>query len=247
MKKNLIFSAASLLFLWLVWLIAAAAVKNEYILPPFGAACSAAGRLLVDAAFWRAFGNTFLRTVVAFLASALLGVGLALVADLHPFIRAFFAPVVSVLRTVPTMAVILILLLWTSPSAAPVIVALLVLFPAFYAATLAAVDDVKARYGELAEAFRISAGRRIFQMVLPLSAPSVLGQAGSILSMGLKITISGEVLSNTFRSLGGMMQEAKMFVEMPTLMALTLLSVVVGFLLEACFALLKRLVVRWRE
>ena len=44
------------------------------------------------------------------------------------------------------MAVILILLIWTTPSVAPVIVAGLVLFPAAYAAALTAMDEVHESY-----------------------------------------------------------------------------------------------------
>ena len=235
------------MFLWLAWIIAYSLVKNEYVLPSFWDAVKDCGRLFKDAAFWRAFFNTLLRTAWAFLFSLSLGVGLALVASLHKAVRSFFAPVISVMRTVPTMAIILMLLIWTNPRVAPVIVSLLVLFPSFYAATLAAVDEVGAHYGELARAYGVSAKRRIFKMYLPLSAPSVLKQSGAIFSMGLKITISGEVLSNTYRSLGGLMQEAKMFVNMPTLMALTLVSILLGFLLEGVGLLAYRLIVRWRS
>ena len=246
MKKNLIFSALALIFLWLAWLIAHAAVRNDYILPSCWEALKECGRLLGEAAFWRAFFNTLLRTLWAFLFSLLLGAGLALVANLHGAVRAFFAPIISVLRTVPTMAIILMLLIWTNPRVAPVLVALFVLFPSFYAATLSALDEVRENYGDLARVFHVGVGRKIGRMYLPLAAPSVLRQAGSIFSMGLKITISGEVLSNTFRSIGGLMQEAKMFVEMPRLMALTLLSVFVGFALEGLGLLLYKLIVRWR-
>ncbi len=246
MKKELLFSALALVFLWAAWLIAAAVVRNEYVLPSFWEACGETGRLLSDAAFWRAFGNTLLRTLLAFSISLLLGAGLAFAANLHRAVRAFFAPVVSVLRTVPTMAIILILLIWTNPRIAPVVVSLLVLMPAFYAATLAALDEADERYGELARAFGVSGGRKLVKMYLPLSAPPVLKQAGGIFSMGLKITISGEVLSNTYQSLGGLMQEAKMYLEMPRLFALTLVSILLGFLLEGVCVLCYKLVVRWR-
>lgn len=246
MKKNLLFSALAVVFLWLTWIIAYAVVKNDYVLPSFWETVKECGRLLSEAAFWRAFGNTLLRTLWAFLLSLVLGVGLALVANLHGVVRAFFAPVISVLRTVPTMAIILMLLIWTNPRVAPVLVSLFVLFPSFYAATLASLDEVSVGYGDLVRTFGVGMGRRIMKMYLPLSAPSVLKQAGAIFSMGLKITISGEVLANTFRSLGGMMQEAKMFVDMPTLMALTLVAVLLGFALEGFGLLVYKLIVRWR-
>ena len=243
----MLFSALSVIFLWLAWIIAYALVGNEYVLPSFWETVKEFGRLLIEVSFWRAFGNTLLRTLWAFAFSLVLGVGLALLASLHEAVRAVFAPIISLLRTVPTMAIILMLLIWTNPRVAPVIVSLLVLFPSVYAATLAAVDEVGENYGELAKAYGVSVKRKIFKMYLPLAAPSVLKQSGAIFSMGLKITISGEVLSQTFRSLGGMMQQAQTYLDIPRLLALTILAVVLGFLLEGLCALAYKLVVRWRS
>ncbi len=245
--KNLALSGAAVLTVIAVWVVACLIVRNDYVLPSFFDTCKEVGGLFSDAAFWTAFCGTLVRTAVAFFVALILGILLALVANLRTWVRAFLSPIVSVLRTVPTMAVILMLLLWTTPRVAPVIVSLLVLLPAVYAATLSSLDEVTAEYGVLARAFRIPAWKRAMKMYLPLVAPPVLGQAGSIFSMGLKITVSGEVLANTFQSLGGMMQEAKMFVAMPRLMALTLVTVAVGFLLEGACLIVYRLIVRWRR
>ncbi len=247
MKKNLIFSALAILFLWLVWIIAYFCVRNDYLLPSFWETFRAMGKLFANGFFWRAFFGTFLRTLISFAVSFLLGAGLAALSCLFGWVRAILSPIVSVLRTVPTMAIILVLLLWTNAFIAPVIVTLLVIFPAFYGAMLAELDEVRAEYGVLAQTFNVPAGRQVFSMYIPLCAPNILGQAGGILSMGLKITVSGEVLSQTYRSLGGMMQNAQLFLEMPTLLALTVLVVVLGFLLEGLCLLLKKVLVRWRR
>ncbi len=247
MKKNLLFSALAIVAMWLTWIAAYFIVRNDYLLPSFWETCGEIGRQLVGAAFWRAFAGTLLRTLAAFGLALALAVALACCAALSGAVRAFFAPVVSVLRTVPTMAVILILLLWTSHAVAPVLVSLLVLFPALYAALLASLDEAKEHYGLLCRAFKVSAPRKIFKLYLPAVAPSVLAQAGSILSMGLKITVSGEVLAQTFRSLGGAMQDAQLGLEIPRLFALTVLVVLLGFLLEGGCLLLSKCIVRWRE
>ena len=246
-KKNALFSAIALIALWLVWVIAYYLVRNDYVLPSFWETFREMGRLLTEASFWRAFGNSFLRTLWAFLVSLALGVALAIPAHLKRGVRAFLAPVISVLRTVPTMAVVLMLLLWTTPAVAPVIVSALVLFPAVYAAALASLDEVGEAYGEVVRAFRVNVGRQILKMYLPLAAPMLLKQSGSVFSLGLKVVISGEVLASTFRSLGGMMQEAQMYLQMPRLMALTLLTVILGFVLEGACRLAYICIVRWRE
>ena len=81
-KKNALFSAVALIALWLVWVIAYYIVRNDYVLPSFWETLRETGRLLGEASFWRAFGNTFLRTLWAFLVSLALGVGLAIPAHL---------------------------------------------------------------------------------------------------------------------------------------------------------------------
>lgn len=245
-KKNLLFSALALLFLWVVWIIAYYAVGNAFLVPSIGDTFSALGEYLASGAFWTAFSRTLLRTVLSFLISLLLGVGLAALAVNVKWVRAFLAPVISVLRTLPTMAIILILLLWTSPSVAPVIVTLLVLFPAVYAAALAALDDVKGEFSALVQAYGVSKGRQLVQMYLPLVAPNLLKQSGGIFSMGLKVTVSGEVLASTARSIGGLMQDARI-AHPAHLMALTLVTVLLGFLLEGACLLAYKLIVRWKR
>ena len=44
--------------------------------------------------------------------------------------------------------------------------------------------------------------------------------------------VSAEVLSYTLNSFGGMMQQARLFSEMPRFAALTLMCIVIGLLLE---------------
>lgn len=250
--KNFLFSLLSVAFMWLVWLIAYFCVNNEYVLPSIGATFSQMGKLLFTGgetarAFWTAFAHTLLRTFGAFAFSFFAGALLAVLALLQNWARAFLAPIVSVLRTVPTMAIILILLLWTSPAFAPVVVSVLVLLPAVYSAVLAALDEVTEGYGEMARSYRVGTGRKIFRMYLPLSLPSVLKQSGGIFSLGLKITVSGEVLASSYPGLGWLMQDAKLVPDMlPSLLALTVLTVLLGFLLEGVCALLYKCIVRWR-
>lgn len=247
MKKNILISVGSIAFVWLIWVVAYFCVANDYLLPSFWETFSAMGRLFSGAEFWVAFLNTLLRTLVSFAVSLLFGVALALVSALFGAVRAFLAPVISVLRTLPTMAVILVLLLWTNPSIAPVIVSVLVLFPAVYAAALASFDRTTERFGVVANVYNVSLKSKIFKMYLPLCAPSLFTQAGGILSLGIKITVSGEVLSSTYKSLGGLMQNAKMFVDIETLLALTLVTLLIGFLLEGGCYLLGKKVVRWKQ
>lgn len=245
MKKNLLFSALSLAILALAWVAVYFIVRNDGIVPSLWDTFAAAGREFGSAAFWRGFAFTLLRDLAAFALAFLMGAGLAALAALSGKARALIAPVVSVFRSAPTIAVTLILLAWAVRypslySTAPIIVALLVLLPTLYAAMLASVDEVRAEYGEFASVFGVSAKNQLFKMYVPLAAPPVLAQCGPILSLGLKITVSGEILARTYRSIGGLMQTAQLELQMASLFALTLIVVVIGFALEGAGYLLYR-------
>ena len=157
---------------------------------------------------------------------------MATAAYLLPSLGHFLSPLVSVMRSLPTMAVILIILVWTTPVQAPVAVAFLALFPLLYSGIFSALKQVDGKLVEMSKIYRVPVRKQIFGLYLPSAAPYVLREAAAALSFSLKLTVSAEVLANTYQSLGGMMQEAKIYVEVPALFALTALVVIAGFLLE---------------
>lgn len=244
--KNAIYSITALAAMWLGWVILYEITGNDIIIPSVGDVVKRIGACFVSDTFYAAFGGTLSRTAVAFFISLVAAFVLAIAAYICEAIRGIFNPVLSFLRTLPTMAISLILLVWTSPKTAPLIITSLVSFPMLYSLVLSAVDNVGREYGELAKAYKLPLSDRIFKIYLPLSAPVVLADIGAQASLALKVTVSAEVLCSTYKSLGGMMSEAKVFLEMGDLFAITLIVTAVGLLTELAFFALKKLVVRWK-
>lgn len=242
---NLIFTLTALVLMWVIWVIAYFAEGNEYVIPSFGDAMKEAWELLGGAVFWHAFANTLLRTLEAFALSFVLAAALSALSEACRPFGAIFRPFVAVLRTIPTMAIILILLLWTTPLAAPVIVAFLVTFPLVYAQFSAAFAGVDRKLLEMAKLYGVPRSRRLFKIYVPAVLPNILSQAGAAFSLTLKIMVSAEVMARTYRSIGGLMQDARNYLEIPELFALTVLTVVAGGLLEWALGKLTLLTRKW--
>lgn len=232
--------------MWLAWLIAYYAVANDYIIPSFFDTMKSMGKMFTERSFWVAFGNTLMRTAEAFVLSFVLAAALAALSSCGRGAAAFIQPIMVFLRTLPTLAVILILLIWTNPKVAPVAVTVLVLFPMIYAQIMAAIGDIDGELKEMAKVYRIPTRTRLFRMYLPLVSPNVLAQTGPNISMGLKIMVSAEVLANTARSVGNLMQYSRQVLEMPRLAALTLAAVAAGLVIELAFAQTERITRKWR-
>lgn len=237
-KFNILYSLLAVLLMWAVWLIAGAAVKNEYLVPPFAASVSEFFALFAKAFFWRAIGATLARTVIAFLICFILALGCAcLAAAFKPF-AAFMRTVAALFRTLPTMAVLLLILVWLTPRTAPVAVAMLVLFPMIYSQLYGGIEGVSAELLQMASVYKFAAWQKLKCIYLPHIAPAALEQTGANLSFGIKLIVSAEVMASTYTALGGMMSEAQMYLNLPRLAALTLVSVALGIIAEIVFRLL---------
>ena len=231
--KNFIQTLIALLFLLSVWGIAHIIVGNELLVPNVGNCLKEIKRLLVDGGFWRAFFNTLGRVLFAFGISFVFALILSLIAYMLPWFGGILSPIVSMLRSLPTLAVLLILLVWMGATKAPIIVAFMSLFPMLYASMTAALYQVDGELLEMSRVYRVPLKKQIGSLYLPSTAPYVLREAGAAVSFSLKLVVSAEVICNTNRSLGGLMQTAKTFnLDMATLFALVSLAFLLGLVLE---------------
>jgi NitT/TauT family transport system permease protein len=242
--KNAWQAVVALAFLAVCWIGAHWLVGNELLVPDFFDCVKSTGALLSNSAFYTAFLKTLFRVLTAFGFSVVLAGLFAVVAYLYPTFRGIFAPIASALRSLPALAVLLILLVWTGAGVAPIAIAFLSLFPMLYAGFLAALFSVGSDLTEMSKVYNVPTSRRIFSLYLPTCAPYALRESGAALAFSLKLVVSAEVLANTYQSVGGMMQEARLFLEMPALFALVALTFFVGIVLETLISCLANFVER---
>ncbi len=242
---NYIFSALAIVVMWAIWLIAYYVVANDYVIPSFTDTMRRLRELLIEGFFWRSFGMTVLRATEGWLLAFFCAVAGVALGALSKKLRFFISPFVAVLRTVPTLAVTLMLLLWFSPYNVPVIVTFLMLFPVSYAQLFSAYRGIDPQLLEMARVYRLSRTDRIFRIVIPQMAPALFSQAGPNLSLAIKVAVSAEVLARTYVALGGMLQEASNYLEVARMFALTLVVLITGGILEFALGNLTRITDRW--
>lgn len=246
-KFNIAYSALAVLIMWAVWLIAFAAVKNEYLVPSFTETARQFFTLFSQGFFWKAFGATLFRTVIAFLISFAAGLACACLATAVKPFAAFMRPVAALLRSMPTMAVLLLILVWLTPRTAPVLVAVLVLFPMIYSQLLDGISGVDGALSEMASVYKIGVKKTLLSIYVPQIAPTALLQTGTNLSFGIKLVISAEVMAATYTAVGGLMLQAQAYINLPRLAALTLCAIIFGIAAETVFGALSSRVFKWKR
>ncbi|MBP5466821.1 MAG: ABC transporter permease subunit [Clostridia bacterium] len=220
-----------------LWAAAARAVDSEYILPPIGETFTALFEVFESAEFYRAVFGTLLRSVIAFALSYTAAFLFAFSAYKSEKAKRFLSPVIIIVRALPTIAVILLLVLWTNSKVAPVIVKMLVVFPTLYNNLYAALCGIDKELNEMCQVFGVKNAERLKKVVFPQIAPEFITSAGAGLTLNLKLMVAAEVLAQTALSMGYLLNTSKIYFEIATMLALVLITVITGLITEFLFGL----------
>lgn len=250
-KKHLIdalYVVALVAVIFAAWAICAAAVDDSFVLPGVAETFSALGETLALRAFWTGLGGTVLRCVISYAISVALFFALFCLSAAFDGFRRFIDPLISALRTMPTVAVALILALVVGGYVAPVVLAVLVIMPILYSSARARVATVPT---ELTEVCRICGANRrqtLSSVYLPTAAAGLPDALSSAFSYNVKAVIGAEILVQAAGSLGMLMNLAKAYLMTASLIAMTFFAVVLAVASElALRALLNFALAKYRE
>jgi NitT/TauT family transport system permease protein len=218
-----------------LWSIASISIGSEYILPSVAKTLSALVELLGQGKFYVAFLLTLLRSTIAFIISFLIAGGLAVLAHKSKKAERLILPFISIIRALPTIAIVLLLLFWTNEQVAPVIVTMLVVMPTTYTHLKSALSTVSVLSVEAGIVDGADKKQLLLKVQLPQIAPAVYNAIGSGLSLNFKLMVAAEVLSATVKSVGNMLNVSNYNGQIAQMLALVTATVVFGIIVEFVF------------
>ena len=215
----------------LVWQLASVWVDNRLLLVgPFQVLLRLL-ELVQSREFWMACGFTFTRITLGFLLAFCLALLLAVLASRFALLEILIQPYMAAVKTVPVASFIVIALLWLSGRRLSVFISFLMVLPVLYANFLAGIRSADRKLLEMARVFRMSLWNRIRGIYLPALEPHCLSGCRSALGLCWKAGVAAEVIGVCTGSVGGMLYDAKVYLEISDLFAWTLVIVLlsVGF------------------
>lgn len=238
---NTIYPLIALALVLAIWAIVAEVKNKPLILPKPDVTLKNFFMLFASKAFWVSAGYSLLRTIICFLIAFALAFVLGAIGGMLPVFAKIFAPIVSVLRAVPTLAVILIAMIWLDADGTPILIGFLVAFPILYQSVYTAIVGVDRDLVEMTKVYNVSVVDRVLHLYMPEIAPSIFDSSRSTVSLTLKVVIAAEVLAYTRDSIGHQMQTANLTYDISLLLAWTIMAIVLSFLLEGVVFGLKKL------
>lgn len=232
--------------IFLIWETTARATGNDYILPNVSETLAKFFGLFSHAEFYTALFGTLFRSFIAFAISFVLAFVLAYVSDKFLNGKRAVAPVIAIIRALPTIAVVLLLIIWTNSRVAPVVVTMLVVLPTIYTNCTAALKSIDKDTVEMCRFYKVSQKDILNKVQIPQITPTLLLAMGSGLSLNIKLMVAAEVLSQTPYSMGYLLNYSKTYYETATMLALVIASVIIGLIVELTFGLFSKKAGRWQ-
>lgn len=236
--KNPLIYLLTIIFVFLLWLVLSLLIDSSLILPSPVSSIKEIFYFFKDGSFYLSLLFTCLRAIIAFIISFIVTLILVLM-SLNATLRNVVKLITSITRGIPTMAIILILIIWMKPSIAPIIVATLVLIPILYEEFLTICDSFKSEFLPVILVYNIKK-RDIIKLFFKEKMSNIFDFSASSLGFSLKLVISAEALALSYYGLGSIMQFSKIYLEMEKLFALAIIAVFLGLLLEVIIKSLKR-------
>jgi NitT/TauT family transport system permease protein len=232
MKKNLI-GASSVFVLFLAWVIAEALVGNEILMPGPLAVFKAVFAILTGADTLMAIGATILRLLLALSIALISGLLTGVAAGLNGYVAHFMRPFITILRTVPVVAIIIILLILFGFSQTPYIITFLMIFPLIYQAT---DDGIRNIDSELIDVYKLEDDRffsGLLNCYLPLIGEQIKTAFLQSAGLGIKVLIMAEYLAQTRFSIGNMLYQEKINLRFDYVFGWTVLLILMAIILES--------------
>lgn len=230
--KRIVLTCLSILLIPVVWQLLSWQMAQPQLIPSFPDLIRALFRLVYSPGFLVSIGTTCLRACVGLLLSLAAASITAFLLNRSEAIRFLFMPWLSLLRSVPVISFILLALIFLNPEMIPLLIAFLTMYPLLTENLLKGLMNRRDSWKMLARQFHLNAWNRLFQINYPQLKPYLFSGLASAVGFGWRAIIMGEVLSQCVDGIGKRMKEAQVFIDVPELIAWTLVAIVLSWLTD---------------
>lgn len=250
LKRNKYTVTAVIFFIAVLgfWEIYVKAKKIEdYVFPAFSDVIRELKNLFSNKKFYLKLNGTLLRITKSLLYSVVFGGVFGLIGGLNKYFKACLKPFIALMKSIPVMAITLVVLLSFGKQDTPIVIGFLMAFPVVYSQTVYGVEHIDKDLIEVTDTMSGSFFKKLTDIYVPLTLPDFLQGLSVSGGLCIKAVISAEIISYTANSLGHAMYIAKadMFEKTPELFAYCLVALLLTLIFEFVVYLLKKLLIRW--
>ncbi len=237
MKQNKLYLLLSVFFSLLIWHILSYLIGSEIILPSPIRTVEELVIICRSKDFFVVMYYSIFRIIVGFFVSFLLACVFALLASINKGFEYLIRPFLITIKSVPTMAIILLAVIWLKSDISPMLVSSLVCFPIVFSNVFQGFKTVDKKLIEMATVFHVAFFDKLTKIYMPHLKTYIFAGASTALSLSVKVTIAAEVLSQPIQSIGGKLQIERVNLNTAGVFAWALIAVLLASIFESILKL----------
>lgn len=237
----------SIFFFLIIWEGVALYIDNSLLFPRVSEIFLSLKNLVASGDFILILWNTLSRFFISIVFSLILAIIFSVASYRYEVISFLLFPFIIFLRAVPTIAIIIVVLIWSSVERVPIVVGMLILFPILYESILGGIKNVDKNLLKMSKVFKVSTKRVVRDIYIPSIYYSISSNIPSYIGLTFKVIIAGEVLSQESLSIGGEIFINKIYLESSNIFAWIIVVIVLNYLLEKGLKTINSRVCRWEK
>lgn len=242
-RTKLIFTAV-----WVfIWYCVAEGIDNETLLPSPLNVVNCVMQIVTTNEFVNILFSSLERVVLSFIVSLVVSIIIAAVSSRYNIFKDFFSPIILILKSIPTMAFVIIILIWLDKNSAPFLIGVMISFPILYDTTLNAIKSVNKDLIKMADIYEVGAVRKIIYIYVPSVSFAIQGILSSTLSLILKVVVAGEIYGQPKYGIGASLQLEKMYLNTAGIFAWIVIIAVISIVFTFLSNIVERIVYRWKR
>jgi NitT/TauT family transport system permease protein len=234
MKKKLHWLSSAIFFTGFIvlWQLFSLGRKTLIYPSPVEVLQSMAG-IITGNVFLPSVFNTVKAVLLSFAAAFIPALILGIAGKFMPFLHRVMEDISGVIRSVPTVAIILMALLLLPVSATPVVICFFVVFPVLYTNISEGLVSTDPQLLEMARIYRIERERIIRYIYIPSLKPFIAAGCRSALGLSFKVMVTAEVFNFvTQNTIGAQMYLRKIQIDLAGIIAWTIIVIVLSMLFD---------------
>ena len=243
--KSKLYTLISCLFFIVLWQLIAVITNNDIYIPRIQQVIEAIKSIFMGQDFLKVILSSFYRTIFSYILALVFSMILGVLGAVYPFFHYLMKPINSFAKTIPTMVLVVLLLVWFDKDITPFAVGFAIIFPILYEGVKNGLMEIDKKIIEMTKIYEVSLKDKIKKIYLPVMKFYFMSIFVSTFSLTFKVVITGEVYGQPKFGIGSQIQLEKVNFNVSGIFAWIVIIVFISLFLEIINKLLKKRIYRW--
>ncbi|WP_207653856.1 ABC transporter permease [Tepidibacter mesophilus] len=227
-SQNRLYTMISILSIIVLWKFLSIWLDNPIMIPSTESTFFEFINIIKSKDFDVIIISTLTRVIIGFSISFILALILGILSVFLKPVYYLLRPIIVIQKATPTMAIILLAIIWLKSESAPILVGFLIIFPIIYSTVIQGIQNVDIKLIEMARIYKLRKIVVIKDIYIPYIMSSLISVASATIGLNLKVIIAAEVLSQPRVSIGTSFQIEKANLNTAGVFAWALVSIIIA-------------------